>query len=101
MTIEAMKQALEALDSDNPDIQLRAATALRAAIEQAEKQEPNEDYERGFVDGMQEQMKRSVDRAVNAMCKREETPFVWYHPVSGRFRFDGDKLPPSWIPLYK
>jgi hypothetical protein len=40
MSIEAMKQALEALDSDNPDIQLRAATALRAAIEQAEKQEP-------------------------------------------------------------
>ena len=56
MTIEAMKQALEALDSDNPDIQLRAATTLRAAIEkeeliqraeeafaaseQAEKQEP-------------------------------------------------------------
>ena len=37
MTIAAMKQALEALDSDNPDIQLRAATALRAAIEQAEK----------------------------------------------------------------
>lgn len=32
-----MKQALEALDSDNPDIQLRAATALRIAIEQAEK----------------------------------------------------------------
>jgi hypothetical protein len=37
MSIEAMKQALEALDSDNPDIQLRAATALRAAIEKAEK----------------------------------------------------------------
>ena len=36
MSIEAMKQALEALDSDNPDIQLRAATALRAAIEQAD-----------------------------------------------------------------
>jgi hypothetical protein len=32
---------------------------------------PNEDYERGFVDGMQEQMKTSVDRAVNATCKRE------------------------------
>ena len=108
MTIEAMKLALEALDSDNPDIQLRAATALRAAIDQAEKQKPvawmvytldgqsvcvtdnpadftdkhralplytapgpNEDYERGFVDGMQEQMKTSVDRAVNATCKRE------------------------------
>ena len=40
MSIEAMKQALEALDSDNPDIQLRAAIALRQAIEQADKQEP-------------------------------------------------------------
>jgi hypothetical protein len=40
MSIDVMKQALEALDSDNPDIQLRAAAALRLAIEQAEKQEP-------------------------------------------------------------
>jgi len=45
--------------------------ALRGPAQQAEKQEPNEDYERGFVDGMQEQMKTSVDRAVNATCKRE------------------------------
>ena len=30
------------------------------------------DYERGFIDGMQEQMKRSVDRAVNAMGGKEE-----------------------------
>ena len=29
---EAATQALEALDSDHPDIQLRAATALRAAL---------------------------------------------------------------------
>ena len=26
------------------------------------------EYERGFIDGMQEQMRRSVDRAVNAMA---------------------------------
>ena len=38
MSREAMKQALEALDSDNPDIQLRAAIALRQALE--EKREP-------------------------------------------------------------
>jgi hypothetical protein len=29
------------------------------------------DYERGFIDGMQKQMQSSVDRAVNAMSKRE------------------------------
>ena len=38
MSREAMQMALEALDSDNPDIQLRAAIALRQALE--EKQEP-------------------------------------------------------------
>jgi hypothetical protein len=31
-----MKQALEALDSDDPSIQLRSAVVLRQAIEQAE-----------------------------------------------------------------
>ena len=29
------------------------------------------EYERGFIDGMQKQMQSSVDRAVNAMAKRE------------------------------
>ena len=33
---ELMQQALDALDSDNPDIQLRAATALRARLAQPE-----------------------------------------------------------------
>ena len=37
---EIFEKALEALDSDNPDIQLRAAVALRTAIAEAEKQEP-------------------------------------------------------------
>ena len=35
---QAAQRAVEALDSDNPDIQLRAAIALRQALE--EKQEP-------------------------------------------------------------
>ena len=38
MSREAMQMALEALESDNPDIQLRAAIALRQALE--EKQDP-------------------------------------------------------------
>ena len=29
------------------------------------------DYERGFIDGVQKQMQSSVDKAVNAMSKRE------------------------------
>ena len=36
---ELMQQALDALDSDNPDIQLRAAIALRNRLAQPE-QEP-------------------------------------------------------------
>jgi len=36
---EAAQQALEALDSDHPDVQLRAAVTLRAALAQPE-QEP-------------------------------------------------------------
>ena len=36
---QVMQQALEALDSENPDIQLRAALALRTALAQPE-QEP-------------------------------------------------------------
>ena len=34
---EVMQQALEALDSNNPDIQLRAAITLRTALEQPEQ----------------------------------------------------------------
>ena len=32
--------------------------------------EPAQEYERGFIDGMQKQMQSSVDRAVNAMSQR-------------------------------
>ena len=75
MSIEAMKQALKFMHAAQFSVEDYIATeaALVAAIEQAEK--PNEDYERGFVDGMQEQMKSSVDRAVNAMCKRGKEPY--------------------------
>lgn len=44
--------------------------------------------------------RNAIDRIIE-LQKQEDKPFVWYHPVSGRFRFDGDKLPASWIPLYK
>jgi hypothetical protein len=35
---EIMQQALDALDSDNPDIQLRTAIALRERLAQPERQ---------------------------------------------------------------
>ncbi len=34
--------------------------------------ENNADYERGFIDGMQKQMRRSVDKAVNAMATQHK-----------------------------
>jgi hypothetical protein len=36
---DAAQQALDALDSDNPDIQLRAAIALRAALAETDETE--------------------------------------------------------------
>jgi len=42
--------------------------ALVTAIKEALAQ-PESEYERGFIDGMQHQMQSSVDKAVNAMTQ--------------------------------
>jgi hypothetical protein len=42
----------------------------RKYITNEPKLDQGEDYERGFVDGMQRQMRSSVDRAVNRMAQR-------------------------------
>ena len=42
----------------------------------ASDMERNADYERGFIDGRQDQMKSSVDRAVNRMAPREWVGFT-------------------------
>jgi hypothetical protein len=82
-TVQQALEALELLDEyDNTRAMLTddaieevratadaAISALRAALEQ-----PNAEYERGFVDGMSEQAKRSVDRAVNCMADALEQP---------------------------
>jgi hypothetical protein len=36
--------------------------------------QPERDYERGFIDGMQKQMQSSVDKAVNRMAQPEQEP---------------------------
>jgi hypothetical protein len=53
----------------------------------------NEEYERGFIDGMQKQAQSSVDKAVNAMSQREwvgltheEIEEVWEQVESSDFR---------------
>ena len=51
------------------------------------------EYERGFIDGMQEQAKRSVDRAVNAMVREwveltdEERDWFVYKDEKEKRRF--------------
>jgi hypothetical protein len=69
---DAAQQALEALEEyapqhGNPDDMDAAITALRTAILY-----PGTEYEQGFIDGMSEQARRSVDRMVNAMAKSRE-----------------------------
>ena len=66
MSREAMKQALEALESAHPRFGIatekhkQAITALRAAL--------------------------------------DAPPVLWYHPLSGRVRFEET---PKWTPLFK
>ena len=77
MSQKVMQQALEALEWNyNTDLDNIPAceqwakmlnetiTALRAALAELDS-----DYERGFVDGMNMQTKRSVDKAVNRMAQ--------------------------------
>ena len=44
---------------------------LKNALEMSNRALETKEYERGFIDGMQKQMQSSVDKAVNAMGKRE------------------------------
>ena len=44
---------------------------MEDAIKEALAQ-PESEYERGFIDGMQKQMQSSVDKAVNAMSQRND-----------------------------
>jgi len=63
---ELMEQALEALDSDSPDVQLRAAIALRQALDQGRNQtwtpEHWTDYETGIVAAEREKLVAALRR---------------------------------------
>lgn len=100
----AAKQALEALESDPVALNAinNACAFLRAALA-----DPGSDYERGFVDGMLEQARRSVDKAVNAMAEPIIKPEIKADKPFGYFRAE----PFGWtdcaptdegaIPLYE
>jgi hypothetical protein len=67
----ALRLALEALEVEQtvyfrtklpvPEYLIKAITAIKETLE------IKDEYERGFIDGMQKQMQSSVDKAVNAM----------------------------------
>ena len=52
--------------------------------------QPERDYERGFIDGMQKQMQSSVDKAVNAMTQRKWVGLTDEEIETLIHRFDGD-----------
>ena len=116
---EALKMALEALEADPLEmvadvdghmvfLKDKAIISIKEVLSQ-----PESDYERGFIDGMQKQMQSSVDKAVNAMSQRtwvgpEQEPVAWQFMKGSNFRkhrpddFDdlaSDGLP-YWKPLY-
>ena len=62
---EALQQALDALTDFDYDKRMSAIESIKEALK------TKTEYERGFIDGMQKQMQSSVDKAVNAMGKRE------------------------------
>ena len=68
MTKEALQIALNALTDFDYDKRIKAIESIKEALK------TKNEYERGFIDGMQKQMQSSVDKAVNAMSKRE---WVW------------------------
>lgn len=86
MTQKALKLALWALEIEQTHVQIfclvpkphltKALVAVNEALAQ-----PEQDYERGFVDGMQKQMQSSVDKAVNRMAQPEQEP--WCMKMNG------------------
>jgi hypothetical protein len=65
---KVVEQALEALWTAATPQAEEAITALKAALAGSEWREHAPEYEKGFIDGMSEQARRSVDRFVNAMA---------------------------------
>ena len=86
---EALKLALEALNEVRQETfrlmrngeTLYAEKKVWEAIYTIKKvlAQPERDYERGFIDGMQKQMQSSVDKAVNAMTQPEQETVAKKH----------------------
>ena len=124
MSIEAMKQALEALETlDAGDTYKthNAASAIRQAIEQAEKQEPVAWHEPGaygnvttykdwaLANGWEPLYAAPVhaidisQERVDETAKRKDEPVAWHEPGAyGNVTTHKDwALANGWEPLYK
>ena len=91
-------------DQDEVDIRSR----LYQRIHELETQlaQPERDYERGFIDGMQKQMQSSVDKAVNRLAQPEQEYGVVAGvgkgveiPAGVKYYYIEPKLPPQRKPL--
>lgn len=74
---EAAQMALDALDSDNPDIQLRAATHLRAALAQPEQDPVWGDSQVTKPEIVAEQ--KAMNEGLRKMVEQE--PVAWWHDM--------------------
>jgi hypothetical protein len=85
MSIEAMKQALDALEMlaryENPETKIQV-------------RKPKDG---GPIVTMYPH-KVASDAAAALRVAIEQKPVLWYHPLSGRVRFEATL---KWIPLYK
>ena len=102
MTQEALKMALDALETElsidwgNQDEFNASAEKMYEAIAAIKEALAQQDYERGFVDGMQKQMQSSVDKAVNRMAQPEQE-FV----ADDFFRMIADRNPKPFSSLQR
>jgi hypothetical protein len=89
-----MRQALELALKFVEDSECGTAD-LEAHIKEALAQ-PERDYERGFIDGMQKQMQSSVDKAVNRMAQPEQTNTRPYYTIDELNAWADEKEKQAW-----
>ena len=90
-----MRQALELALKFVEDSECGTAD-LEAHIKEALAQ-PERDYERGFIDGMQKQMQSSVDKAVNRMAQPEQEPVAFL--TNHRQRLNIELKPQTFVEI--
>ena len=64
-------------EQDQDEVDIRSRLYQRIHELETQLAQPERDYERGFIDGMQKQMKSSVDKAVNRLAQPEQEPVAY------------------------